>query len=249
LLPGERRDVPVISRADVERRDGILQRAQAQQRAPRASTTKECIFCHFNLTDPDSIAALVRRINHETPHHTRDGKSSVTWTGDSVVEMFKDHRPGVGKLAGRLHCKAVLRDPVSLKGYRCHPRCAHICTLYQNEGDLEEVCSSRGKCSNCSRPEALVDCYEPTCKRAYCIVCALFSENLVNFGRFDPVNPVPACPGHTQVIMDGSMKAKRSRGEGACQDDGTMAGCTMFDSSKASTWANDPDDSDGGEDE
>jgi hypothetical protein len=231
--PGEAQPEVTVTRGDVVRRDAILQR-RAIPAAPARPKSHQCIFCRYDMDNSDSVAALLKRIETQ-PHHTPSGKSSVQHTRDTVIAALRDPRSGAG--GGRLECKALLRDPLTNRPYVCHPRCAHVATWYQKDGDLADVCSARARCHNCAQVDGLVECYEPTCKKTYCIPCALFSESLVNFGRHDPVNPCAACPSHTMVEMSGALKAKRTRTE-------ARPGRSMFDSSECTGWVRDPDDDD-----
>jgi hypothetical protein len=228
------------TRGDVTRRDAVLE-ARSRPTAPKRPKTRQCIFCRYDLTNEESLSALMKRIS-ETPAHTHSGKASFQYTRETAIAKFADPRPGPS--FGRAECRTVLRDPVSEQPFIAHPRCAHITTSYQLTGQLDDVCSSRDRCSKCHRQDALVQCYEPTCKSIFCIVCALFSENLVDFGRHDPVNPSCACPSHAQIIMPGSTEAKRNRAEDGVQSRKKKDAGTLFDSSVTTGWARDPDEDD-----
>ena len=56
-------------------------------------------------------------------------------------------------------------------------------------------------CTLCRGAGAYVECYHHSCKKVYCLRCALFTKRHVRFGDKDPYKPEPSCPNHAFTTM------------------------------------------------
>lgn len=269
--------IPVTLK-DVRAREALVEQyaTKEDQRKERlrrkVEVSQSCILCGLDLSEgnTESCLAAVKRLLVANYRN----KGTHIPTREQLLDALCDRRPrflletsaasspggGAGGSGGptsssiRLTCQQTFVNLQSRTHHVVHCRCAHLCTEYQNGGNLEDIawCDLPTQvCSLCGQPGAYVACYHPDCKELYHAVCALFSGGYVNFGKKDPFLPCPACPRHTQVILSHGKKGGRGKAEGgggvlhvdeSCWDDDDIA----FDSRVVAAGdLRDPDENDG----
>lgn len=253
-LPFEPGVIPVSAR-DVRAREALI-----EQHANRELVRKErvrrklevsaaCILCGLDLS-PGGEEACAAQVRHLLGANKRNRGAHVP-TVEELRDALADRRPlrergssNGGSTPGaprrrptRLTCAETFVDLDTHTRRVVHCRCAHLCTAYQNGGDLDDHARCElpmQECSLCGLPGAFVSCYHPDCREMYHAVCALYCGGYVNFGKKDPFLPCPACPRHTQVILTygGNNKSSgKQRGDVRHVDDSCWAdGDIAFDS-------------------
>lgn len=214
VAPYQEPGVPAVSLVDVHQRDECLVRSERrldslrEQGAKKRASTK-CLLCGVDVEAPQAAMDLVR----ERLSRSRVNRGQHIPPFADLVQALADRRLLYQRLstsAGdtsstpitRFYCKTRFVDLLSGTCHLVHPRCVHLCHAYQRgESTIEDVAlhNSGRICSLCQDPGATVRCYHPECREEYHVICALFSNGYVNFGKRDPLLPAPACPKHTQV--------------------------------------------------
>lgn len=246
LEPG----VPTVTARDVRQREPLVeqhanreeQRKQRIRRKTEIST--RCLLCGLDCSDEEACMAIVRQ---QLTKSLRNRGTHIPTFAELKRDLSDCRRVAPGKEATRLLCTHTFVNSTTRTVHAVHPRCAHLCTAYQNGSELEDIAECEldmNVCALCGMPGACVACYHPQCKEMYHVVCALYSGGYVNFGQRDPFLPCPACPRHTQVPI---TKKKREDGSNvlhvdhSCWEDGVA-----FDSRVVeSTDLRDPDENDG----
>lgn len=209
--PTHEHGLPIVTAHDVKRREPLVEyqanRAEKQKERirHRAELSMECFLCGLNV---ESESPCMDRVRYLLGcHNSRTGVTIPTF--EQLREALSDQRrsvkAGSKRPKSRLYCETHFVNTSTRTLHVVHPRCAHLCTDYQEGKPMEEMVGySRAMniCTLCGGEGACVRCYHPDCNEQYHTVCALFSNGYVNFGKKDPYRPCPACPRHTLVSMD-----------------------------------------------
>lgn len=223
VAPYQEQGVPQVGTVDVHQRDDNIDRSERKiealknriHAATKQRPSTRCILCHVDVEAPQESMEMVKemltksRANRgkyipqfpELLQALADRRSLYTSTNTTSSIAPGGGSGGVGNIS-RYYCKARFVDLLSGTCHLVHPRCAHICEAYQRgQVTIEDIPLHMGSrvCCLCQGAGATVKCYHPECKEEFHVVCALFSHGYVNFGKRDPLLPVPACPKHTQV--------------------------------------------------
>ncbi|KAG5466298.1 hypothetical protein LSCM4_01444 [Leishmania orientalis] len=241
--------VAIVTARDVREREPLVEQHanREEQRKVRirrkVEVSTQCLLCGLDCSDEAACMAVVR---HQLTKSLRNRGTHVP-SFEQVKRDLSDRRrvPG-GKGPTRLVCAHTFVNSTTRSVHIVHPRCAHLCSAYQNGSELEDIVEcdlSMNVCTLCGMPGACVACYHPRCTEMFHIVCALYSGGYVNFGQRDPFLPCPACPRHTQVAVS-KVKPGESNVlhvDHSCWEDGVA-----FDSRVVEcTDLRDPDENDG----
>ncbi|ORC92207.1 uncharacterized protein TM35_000044210 [Trypanosoma theileri] len=200
-------DTPHITQKDVRMRDAIVeqQKVHEEDKKERIRRRKEvsqvCIICGINCEDESTLCVVKDLLKNNNRNMGRYIPSM-----NELRYALSDRRlTKNGKKRNRLICSTNFVDLRTRSVHVVHCRCVHLCSGYQKGSELEDVvfCDlPMQMCNLCGMPGASVSCYHPDCNEMYHTICALFSDGYVNFGKKDPYLPCPACPRHTQVIVE-----------------------------------------------
>ncbi|EPY24904.1 hypothetical protein STCU_06946 [Strigomonas culicis] len=203
--------LPSVTAQDVTRREPLVEQQanraeiQKQRIRHRSELSMECFLCGLNV---EAAAPCMERVRYLLGRNARRAGLPVP-TLEELREALTDPRTparaGSKRPQARLYCETHFVRKSTRTLHVVHPRCAHLCTDYQEGKPMEDMDGFRlamNVCALCGGEGACVRCYHPDCNEQFHVVCALFSGGYVNFGKKDPYRPCPACPRHTLVSMD-----------------------------------------------
>jgi hypothetical protein len=172
--------------------------------------SSKCLVCDVDTNNEKCLKEV-----HERLRQSSANRGAHLPSLQEIRSALSDRRAAYassGVMSERHYCRARFMDVIHGSLHLVHPRCVHTCAIYQAGQNLEDIVflKKMNFCALCQQEGATVSCYHPDCDKYFHVICAIFSNGQVNFGKRDPMLPCAACPSHCEVFIGGNRKRLRA---------------------------------------